>query len=352
MVIVAGGLRERIAHAADLLAEQGLSISHKLADIAVCFPERLTTVPAAREPSEPAEVLHRFPRKGRTLPVRVRELSGTGGRGHMFVFGDARDGCLVRIHSQCLYGEAMGSDSCDCGPELDLALDLIYRERAGVLIYLEQEGRGSGLMAKAQGYAYSQTYRTNTFESYERLGFPHDSRDYTSAIDGLRALGFLRSVKLLTNNPRKVVAVRDAGFSVSRVRLYTKPKGPTAAAYLDAKRLQRDEVRHGLWSPHAWGWLTVAKWSLRLLAGLAVALGVWSTISQWQVLDARLLAAALAFALAVAFTRLRWQTRPLSPMLTAYWDKSWPNFVHNAAQAHPDHGEVSSGREVARDTVA
>ncbi|NNH69127.1 GTP cyclohydrolase II [Nocardia uniformis] len=310
---------------------------------------------AADDSSEPTEVVHQFTRKGRTLAVRVRYIPGVSDRGHLFVFGDARDGCLVRIHSQCLYGEAMGSDSCDCGPELELALDLIYRERAGVLIYLEQEGRGSGLMAKAQGYAYSQANRTDTFESYERLGLAPDSRDYGGAIDALCALGFLRSVKLLTNNPRKVIALRDAGFDVSRVRLYTKPKGPAAAAYLDAKRRQRGDIRHGLLSPHAWWWLTAAKWSLRLAGGSAVALSVWSMVQHWQ-LNAQAMAAALAFALSVAVTRLRWRAgpaRPLSPWLAATWDRWRPGFAHvGAAPLDSNPGEVLGHRGVARDTAA
>ncbi|MFI6865673.1 GTP cyclohydrolase II [Nocardia sp. NPDC050406] len=284
--------------------------------------------PPVRERSDSAEVLHTFTRKGRTLPVRVREVSGVGGHGHLFVFGEPRDGALVRIHSQCLYGEAMGSDSCDCGPELELALDLIYHERGGVLIYLEQEGRGSGLMAKAQGYAYSQTHRTDTFESYERLGFPHDARVYDSAIDGLRALGFLRSVQLMTNNPRKVHALREAGFRVERVRLYTKPRGAQAAGYLSAKRRHR-EFGHGLWSPTVWDWLTAAKRLLLTLVGLGAAALVWALLTIWPI-DGHAAAVALATvacALLVSLLCHLWsRTGPLSSWAVAVWDE------HRAAE--------------------
>ncbi|WP_306361849.1 GTP cyclohydrolase [Nocardia sp. CC227C] len=297
----------------------------------------------------PNEVRHGFTRRGRTLGVRVRRVSGIGDSGYLFVFGDPRDGCLVRIHSQCLYGEAMGSDSCDCGPELSLSLDLIYRERAGVLVYLEQEGRGAGLMAKAAGYAYSQAHRTDTFESYERLGYPHDSRSYDAAIEGLRALGFLRSIKLLTNNPCKVQQVRDAGFRVERIRLYSKPRGPIAAAYLDAKR-RRTGFAHGLPASCVWTWLSVAKWCARLGIGCAVAWTVWHVVTRLAV-NSDAAAAVMAFVLATASTRVRWSwrsSRPISPTVAAVWDTYRAGF--RLARQHPSDVDPPVDG-VARDTA-
>ncbi|WP_280356065.1 GTP cyclohydrolase II [Nocardia otitidiscaviarum] len=297
----------------------------------------------------PHEVRHRFTRRGRTLGVRVFRVSGSGDSGYLFVFGDPGDGCLVRIHSQCLYGEAMGSDSCDCGPELDLALDLIYWERAGVLVYLEQEGRGAGLMVKAAGYAYSQAHRTDTFESYERLGYPHDSRNYDAAIESLHALGFLRSIKLLTNNPCKVQRLRDAGFRVERIRLYSKPRGPVAAAYLDAKR-RRTGFAHGLPASRVWMWLTVAKWGARLAIGCAVAWTAWHAATRLTV-NSDAAAAVMAFVLAIASTRVRWSwrsSRPISAAAAARWDTYRAGF---RLARHRAPGVNTPADGVARDTA-
>ncbi|GAA5051165.1 GTP cyclohydrolase II [Nocardia callitridis] len=194
---------------------------------------------------------HRFGRKGHDLRVRVRELNSDGERGHLLVFGAVTDGCLVRVHSRCLYGEALGSDDCDCGPELEKSLDLIQRAGAGVLIYLEQEGRGAGLIAKARGYRESELSGTDTFTSYEALGYPVDARTYSASARSLVELG-LRSVQLLTNNPAKVQALEQAGLTVTVVPLSTRALSDRARDYLEAKRRHRkhwiptDEVP---WAP-------------------------------------------------------------------------------------------------------
>ncbi|MEV0296443.1 GTP cyclohydrolase II [Nocardia sp. NPDC050710] len=191
-----------------------------------------------------AEAGHRFARKGRELPVRVIELSDRGdGGGHILVFGDLIDDCLVRVHSRCLYGESLGSDDCDCGPELDKALDMIVEEKAGVLVYLEQEGRGAGLINKARGYAESERAGTDTFASYEQLGLDADARSYGNAADALAGLGITK-VRLLTNNPAKAEALREAGLEVSPIPLVTKLLSERAAQYLEAKRRFR-----GHWIP-------------------------------------------------------------------------------------------------------
>ncbi|MCX4092894.1 GTP cyclohydrolase II [Nocardia sp. alder85J] len=183
---------------------------------------------------------HELSRNGATLSLRVAEISGEAGPGHILVFGDPElDGdCLVRIHSRCLYGEMLRSDDCDCGPELDLSLDLISEAGAGVLIYLEQEGRGLGLSAKARGYRYCQQHGVDTFTAYEELGYPADARTYDHAVDSLRALGFSK-VRLLTNNPQKVAAVRDGGIAVAVEYLHIPGLSRNARNYLQAKRLRR-----------------------------------------------------------------------------------------------------------------
>ncbi|WP_280235926.1 GTP cyclohydrolase II [Nocardia cyriacigeorgica] len=186
---------------------------------------------------------HRFTRGGRDIRVRVQEVAGGAEDGHVLVFGEPDDGCLVRVHSRCLYGEALGSQDCDCGPELAKALDDIQSEGSGVLIYLEQEGRGCGLIAKAHGYRESERSGADTFTSYERLGLPADARTYTHAATSLLELGLGR-VRLLTNNPDKVTALREAGIEVTAVPLATAPLSERAAQYLEAKRQRR-----GHWIP-------------------------------------------------------------------------------------------------------
>ncbi|MGV9674251.1 GTP cyclohydrolase II [Nocardia sp. NPDC003482] len=190
-----------------------------------------------------APVTHPFGRKGGELAVQVSEIDDGTTRGHLLVFGEPGDTPFVRIHSRCLYGESLGSDDCDCADELDKALDIIQAAGGGVLIYLEQEGRGLGLLAKAHGYSYSARHGADTFASYEALGYPADARSYGGAADALKGLG-LTGIQLLTNNPLKVEAVRRAGIAVTVVPLRATAQSPRAAAYLDAKRRRR---RH--WIP-------------------------------------------------------------------------------------------------------
>ncbi len=183
---------------------------------------------------------HELSRNGQTLSLRVAEIGGTAGRGHLLVFGDPNpdDSCLVRIHSRCLYGEMLRSDDCDCGPELDISLDLISNAGSGVLIYLEQEGRGMGLLAKARGYRYSQEHRVDTFTAYKELGFPADARTYTHAVESLRELGFSK-IRLLTNNPEKIAAVREGGMAVAVEHLHIRGLDQRVRDYLEAKRRHR-----------------------------------------------------------------------------------------------------------------
>ncbi|WP_433520267.1 GTP cyclohydrolase II [Nocardia pseudovaccinii] len=191
------------------------------------------------------ETGHRLTRRGRELQVGIVPISHRVDGGHALVFGPATDGspgvsdgCLVRIHSRCLYGDALRSDDCDCGPELDMAMDMIQREGAGVLIYLEQEGRGAGLINKARGLQTSERFDIDTFASYARLELSADSRSYESAARCLRDLG-LTSVRLLTNNPEKVEPLERAGLTVARVPLHTWPRSERARKYLQAKRRHR-----------------------------------------------------------------------------------------------------------------
>src|SRR5207302_3950779 len=120
---------------------------------------------------------------------------------------------LARVHSECLTGDALGSLRCDCGPQLRASLRRIAAEGRGVLVYVTgHEGRGIGLVAKLRAYM-AQDRGADTVEANEELGLPVDARDYGNAAAVLRALG-VRSVRLLTNNPRKVEALGEHGVAV------------------------------------------------------------------------------------------------------------------------------------------
>ncbi|WP_228000532.1 GTP cyclohydrolase II [Nocardia australiensis] len=188
-----------------------------------------------------AETGHRLTRKGREVDVRVMPIPGSDDGGHALLFGHVTDGALVRIHSRCLYGDVLQSDDCDCGPELEKSMDLIQAAGRGVLVYLEQEGRGAGLVNKARGLRTSEQLGVDTFDSYERLGLSVDMRSYRLAAEALVTLG-LRSVRLLTNNPDKVRAVREHGIAVTVVPLVTRPRNDRARRYLEAKRRRRGHM--------------------------------------------------------------------------------------------------------------
>jgi GTP cyclohydrolase II len=120
---------------------------------------------------------------------------------------------LLRIHSQCLTGDVFGSLRCDCREQLEMALAMIVKQGAGILIYEQQEGRGIGLMAKLQAYEL-QDQGLDTVEANERLGFKADHREFTLPAEILKALG-VSSVRLLSNNPDKVAALEKGGIIVT-----------------------------------------------------------------------------------------------------------------------------------------
>lgn len=141
---------------------------------------------------------------------------------------------LVRLHSECLTGDVLGSLKCDCGPQLDAALAAIAASGWGILLYLRQEGRGIGLVNKLRAYAL-QDQGFDTVDANLRLGFADDERDFGVAADMLAKLA-QNEIRLLTNNPRKVEGLEAAGIRVTE-RVPLKAGGnPHNRAYLETKR--------------------------------------------------------------------------------------------------------------------
>jgi GTP cyclohydrolase II len=139
---------------------------------------------------------------------------------------------LVRLHSECLTGDVFGSQRCDCGPQLAESLSRIDHA-GGLLLYLRQEGRGIGLLAKLEAYALQDT-GLDTYEANLALGYDADERDYTVAAQMLHALGVER-VDLLSNNPDKARQLRGHGIAVRRQVPTGVHLSPANAAYLEAK---------------------------------------------------------------------------------------------------------------------
>ncbi len=155
-----------------------------------------------------------------TLPTpygvfRIEVVTDEGGLEHVaLTMGDLRgpDPVLVRVHSECLTGDAFGSLRCDCGPQLNAALAAVADRGWGCVLYLRQEGRGIGLHAKIQAY-HLQDQGADTLDANLMLGHPADGRDYTVAATMLDSLG-AGQVSLLTNNPDKVEQLRSYGIDV------------------------------------------------------------------------------------------------------------------------------------------
>jgi 3,4-dihydroxy 2-butanone 4-phosphate synthase/GTP cyclohydrolase II len=148
---------------------------------------------------------------------------------------------LVRVHSECLTGDIFQSLRCDCGEQLQTALQLIAKEGRGAVLYLRQEGRGIGLIDKIAAYELQET-GMDTVDANRELGHPDDARTYDAARDMLKDLG-ITSIQLLTNNPAKVTGLEEFGINITRcVPLQTEPNSENAA-YLQAKK---DRMGHKL----------------------------------------------------------------------------------------------------------
>lgn len=180
-------------------------------------------------------------RRGKFRAVAFRD-----GHEHMaLVHGTTppRDNVLVRVHSECMTGDIFGAMRCECGDQLDAALDRIVSEGSGVFVYLRgHEGRGIGLVAKVRTQVLQDEQGLDTLDSATTLGFPIDTRDYRPAARVLKYLG-VRSVRLMSNNPDKILALEANGITVvERVPLLA-PAHDHNVGYLTAKR---DRLGHDL----------------------------------------------------------------------------------------------------------
>ena len=177
-----------------------------------------------------------LPTKYGLLRAVVFRERATGKEHVAAVKGDLHgaEGVPVRMHSECLTSEILGSLKCDCRDQLENALSLVGRSDRGAVLYLRQEGRGIGLGNKIRAYAL-QARGADTYDANRALGFGDDLRRYDVAADMLRQLG-VKSVDLITNNPLKIAALEEEGIPVRRRIASLAPINPHNRGYLQTKR--------------------------------------------------------------------------------------------------------------------
>ncbi|MDO8652731.1 MAG: GTP cyclohydrolase II [Undibacterium sp.] len=177
----------------------------------------------------------KLPTTWATFQMHAFVEHATGKEHIALTLGDVADGrpVLARIHSECLTGDALFSQRCDCGPQLELAMQKIAQEGRGALLYLRQEGRGIGLLNKVHAYRL-QDEGADTVEANQQLGFAADLRNYSLCEPMLKHLG-IRAVRLMTNNPRKISAMEGMQIKVEEHIPLIIKRNPFNERYLSTK---------------------------------------------------------------------------------------------------------------------
>jgi 3,4-dihydroxy 2-butanone 4-phosphate synthase / GTP cyclohydrolase II len=156
---------------------------------------------------------------------------------------DPEQPTLVRVHSECMTGDIFGSQRCDCGDQLHKAMHMMDKEGSGVIVYLRQEGRGIGLVNKIKAYELQRNQGLDTVEANRRLGFKDDLRDYGIGAQILRNIG-VRKMRLLTNNPKKMVGLDGYGLSIVEQIPIEMPPNEFNRCYLECKKLKMGHLLH------------------------------------------------------------------------------------------------------------
>lgn len=166
----------------------------------------------------------------------VTYYSNGGQEGVSMIMGDVTKGApLLRLHSSCLFSEALDVIDCDCKMQLDRSMELMSKKGAGILLYLYQEGRGIGLADKIRALEVMREQQCDTATAFERLGFEVDPRDYSLAFKMLQDLHAPKTVRLISNNPQKFNALKNAGYEVVEQVALPLEVNPLVFDYLKMK---------------------------------------------------------------------------------------------------------------------
>ncbi len=194
------------------------------------------------EPTAHPQVAARSPTRYGTFQLMLFTNNRDRKEHLALVMGDVRgrENVIVRVHSECFTGDVLGSLRCDCGEQLDRAMQMVAQAGQGVILYLRQERRGIGLLDKLRAYNL-QDDGLDTVEANLELGHQPDERDYTVAALMLKDLG-VRSVNLITNNPKKIKELRELGVLVHQRTPIEVPPRPENLRYLHTKAKRMDHL--------------------------------------------------------------------------------------------------------------